>query len=286
MGSVVITGASTGIGRAIAEVLCASGHRVFANVRRKEDAEGIEAALGQNCRAIRFDVRDDKAIADAAAAVAAELGDDGLDALVNNAGIAVPGPIEHVPLAQFRDQFEVNVVGVVAATQAFLPLLKTGGRGGRIVNISSISGTITYPFLGPYSASKFALEALSDAMRRELAIAGIDVSVIQPGRFATPIWQKSDVAEGSVPDDSPYHGPLAAFEAAGSDGSDGMHPERIGHLVAEILASPRPRPRYRVTRSPMTQWLARRLSTRLLDRIMARRLGMPAPGKRGGGGPG
>lgn len=282
MSSIVVTGASSGIGRAVAKVLVADGYRVFAGVRSQEDATAIEAELGKNCHAIRFDVRDERAIADAGAAVTDIVGTEGISGLINNAGIAVAGPIEHVPIAQLREQFEVNVIGVVAVTQAFLPLLKTASPPGRVINISSISGTITYPFLGPYSASKFALEALSDAMRRELAVVGVSVSVIQPGRFATPIWEKSAVVPDSVPAASPYLRPLDVFaEAAVEGGDDGMAPERLGRLVAEILTTSRPRPRYLVTRRRFVSWIARRLPTGLLDRLMARRLGMPPPGAEG-----
>ena len=190
--SVVITGASTGIGAACALHLDALGFRVFAGVRKQEDGESLKARGSQRLLPVLLDVTDDVSIAQAAARVKEAVGDVGIAGLVNNAGIAVAGPLEVVPIAELRKQFDVNVIGQVAVTQAFLPLLREGR--GRIVNMGSIAGRATMPFLGPYSMSKFALEAMTTALRLELDCWGIEVSIVEPGAIATPIWEKSTKA--------------------------------------------------------------------------------------------
>lgn len=274
--SVVVTGASTGIGRAIAASLVRAGVPVFASMRRTEDADALKAEFGALCFPLIFDVRDPGAIAAAAETVRQSLAVP-LGGLVNNAGIAVPGPLEHLTLEAFRDQIEVNVTGVLAVTQAFLPLLRASGAAipGRIVNISSVSGVTTYPFLGAYSAAKFALEALSDAMRREFAVHGIPVSVVQPGGVATPIWEKSADGGAPVPVGSPYRQGLEAFRALGEEaGRSGIPAERVGDLVLAILHARRPKPRYVITGNPLFERVLRRVPTTLLDRLMARRLGL------------
>lgn len=276
---VVVTGASTGIGRAIAGSLVRAGVPVFAGVRRVEDSDSLSAEFGDLCTPLIFDVRNPDAVA-AAVATVSETSVSSLGGLVNNAGIAVPGPIEHLSLAAFRDQIEVNVTGVLAVTQAFLPLLRPNSNQapGRIVNISSVSGATTYPFLGAYSAAKFALEALSDAMRREFMVFGIPVSVVQPGGVATPIWTKSAGETEAVPPDSPYREGLAAFRSLGEEaGRSGMAPERVADLVLAILHARRPRARYVITGNPLFERVLRRLPTPLLDRLMARRLGLRPP---------
>lgn len=274
---VVVTGVSTGIGRAIAKALVDTGVPVFGSVRSEKDAAAFAAELGPLATPLRFDIRDAGAIADAARTVESALGGARLAGLVNNAGVAVPGPLEYLPVEQFRDQLEVNVTGVLSLTQAFLPLLKPadGAPAGRIVNISSVSGATAFPFLGAYAAAKFALEAMSDAMRRELGVYGIAVSVVQPGGVATPIWDKSNDVTFPMPRANPYLPGLKVFRDLGrAAGANGMPPERVGRLVRAILAAPRPKPRYLITQSGITERIMRALPTRLLDRLMARRLGM------------
>ena len=187
--AVVITGASTGIGQACALELDRRGFRVFAGIRTRAAAEQLRAAASARLTPLLIDVTQTDTIAAACKIVAETLGDAGLAGLVNNAGIAVPGPLELIPLDDFRRQLEVNVVGQLAVTQAFLPLLRKAR--GRIVNMSSVSGGLSAPYLGPYSASKFALEAITDALRLELRGVGVSVSAIEPGVIATPIWDKS-----------------------------------------------------------------------------------------------
>jgi NAD(P)-dependent dehydrogenase (short-subunit alcohol dehydrogenase family) len=184
-GGVVVTGASTGIGRETARRLAASGFRVFGTVRRETDALALDE---DGVEPVRMDVTDPATIAAARDAVLAALGDTPLVGLVNNAGVPAAGPLELLPLEELRQVLAVNVVGVIAVTQAFLPALRRSG--GRILNMSSVSGRIAMPFAGPYAASKFALEALSDSLRRELLGSGVRVILIEPGSIRTPIWDK------------------------------------------------------------------------------------------------
>lgn len=186
---VVITGASTGIGAACALALDKLGYRVFAGVRDKADGETFAASAGPRLMPVGLDVTDEASIAAAVHTVKAMVGEQGLAGLVNNAGIAVAGPIEALPLAEWRRQFEVNVFGLVAVTQAFLPLLRQGH--GRVINIGSISGRSAMPFMAPYSASKHAVSGLTDSLRLELQPWGIRVALIEPGAIATPIWGKT-----------------------------------------------------------------------------------------------
>lgn len=186
---ILISGASTGIGFATAVELAAKGHEVYAGVRKASDGERLQKANSQ-IRTLILDVTVPESVDAAVARVRADSVTESRARLVliNNAGIAVAGPIECLPLAEFRKQFEVNVFGLIDMTQKFLPLIRE--TGGRIVNISSISGRLAAPFLGPYSASKFAVEGLTDSLRRELAPQGISVSLIEPGPIRTPIWEK------------------------------------------------------------------------------------------------
>lgn len=184
---VVLTGASSGIGKAAALRLAELGYHVLAGVRREKDAEAWKAV--PRSLPLIIDVAKEDTV-DAAAQQVRELLEKAEEVhLVNNAGIAVAGPVEGVSLAKWREQFDVNVFGLVKVTQAFLPHIRR--TKGRIVNISSVSGLATSPYLGPYSASKFAVEAISDALRRELAPFGVQIIVVEPGPIATPIWEKN-----------------------------------------------------------------------------------------------
>jgi NAD(P)-dependent dehydrogenase (short-subunit alcohol dehydrogenase family) len=182
-GAVVITGASTGIGRACTLLLDALGFQVFAGVRKAEDGESLRRATSARLTPVFIDVTDEQSIAAAAKSVSQEVGDAGLVELVNNAGIAIPGPLEYLTLEELRRQLEINLVGQFAVTQAFLPLLRK--TRGRIVNVSSLAGKLTTPFNGAYSAAKHGMEAFSDSLRMELAPWGIHVSVVEPGTIAT-----------------------------------------------------------------------------------------------------
>lgn len=191
MRSVIVTGASTGIGWGCVKVLIASGIRVFGSVRKRIDADRLSKEFGTNFRPLIFDVTDAAAVAAGAKEVEAALGDETLFGLVNNAGIAVPGPLLYQEIDDFKHQITVNLVGQLIVTQAFAPLLGVDrsrrGAPGRIVMMSSVAGRNASPFVGAYSASKFALEGLSESLRRELMLFGIDVIIVAPGAVATPI---------------------------------------------------------------------------------------------------
>ncbi|MCW5696984.1 MAG: SDR family NAD(P)-dependent oxidoreductase [Bauldia sp.] len=272
----VVTGVSTGIGRAVAVRLAAAGWRVFGSVRSADDARAFAAAV-PGATALTFDVTDDPAIARAAEEVAAATGGAGLGALVNNAGIAVAGPLQHLSLDRFREQLAVNVTGALAVTQAFLPLLEGGdGRApGRIVNVSSVAGRMAMPFIGAYAASKFALEGLSDSLRRELMIHGIAVIVVAPASIATPIWDKS-VGEGADEySRTAYRDALDRMLAiADATGRAGLPAERVAEVVLRALTVRRARHRYAVNDAPVSSFLMRRIPPRLLDRLIARSVGL------------
>src|SRR6185312_16425833 len=191
-GAVVVTGASSGIGEACARRLAGLGFQVFAGVRRPEDGERLARDV-PGLRPLILDVTDADSIAQATRTVEQQTGGRGLAGLVNNAGVAVPAPIEYQPIDDFRRQLEINLIGQVAVTQAFLPQLRAAR--GRIVNMSSIGGKVAVPLLGAYAASKFGLEGFSDTLRRELRPWGIRVAVVEPGTIATPIWDKG-IASG------------------------------------------------------------------------------------------
>jgi len=201
--NVLITGVSSGIGLVTAKYLAQRGYFIYGSVRKAEDAQQVKSALGKSFFPLLFDVRDQEAIDAAVLELDEHLNGAGLHALINNAGVAVSGPVEHVPVSDFEYQFDVNVLGLIRTTQAFLPYLGADQSknlpAGRIVNISSVSGLLTRPFMGPYSASKHAVEAITSAMRKELDVAhGIQVISINPGPIKTPIWQKAREA------DNPY----------------------------------------------------------------------------------
>ncbi len=277
---VVITGASTGIGYDGTRYLIEKGWHVFGSVRKQADAERVQAELGERFTPLLFDVTDGAAIKTAADQVAQQVGDNGLWGLVNNAGVAVPGPLMHLPIDEFRRQLEINLIGQLAVTQAFLPLL--GARKdaphppGRIINMSSVSGKIAYPFMGPYAASKHALEALSDALRRELLIYGIDVIVIEPGSIKTPIWDKAGDLDPSLYADTDYVEFLEPMQkTVVRQGQTGVPVERVSEKIWEALTKERPKTRYPIPRKWLTGWiLPRWLPDRMFDNIVAKRLGI------------
>ena len=245
--SVLITGASKGIGRATTRRLARAGFQVFAGVRRPEDGETLEQE-DDHITAVVLDVTDQASIESAGRRIASET--NTLSGLVNNAGIVIAGPLEALPLDEIRDQFEVNVFGVIAVTNAMLPLLRAGP--GRIVNVSSINGRIVTPFVAPYSASKFALEAISDGMRLELRPWRIPVSVIQPGAVATSIWSTStDRVLGNAREfDSElqerYGRVIEAITSRGRAPKHAIEPDRVASVIHRALTARRPRTRYLV----------------------------------------
>lgn len=279
MKSVVVTGSSTGIGWGIAKVLIAKGFRVFGSVRKAEDGERLRKEFGANFVPLYFDVTDAAAVAKGADQVAGTLGGEMLFGLVNNAGIAVAGPLLYLKIDEFRHQIDVNLTGQLIVTQAFAPLLGADrsrkGEPGRIVMISSVGGKNASPFVGPYSASKFALEGLSESLRRELMLFGIDVIIVAPGSVATPIWDKAEKIDFAQYDNTPYMKPLATVrDFMLGLGRKGFPPERLGEAVAVALTTAKPKTRYQVSPQPVLDFLQVALPKRLVDRLVARQVGL------------
>jgi NAD(P)-dependent dehydrogenase (short-subunit alcohol dehydrogenase family) len=277
--AVVITGASAGIGRACALRLARHGFQVFAGCRSEADAARLSDHAAGGLETLSIDVTDPKQIAGATSTVADAVGAEGLWGLVNNAGIAVPGPAESLPIEDLRRQLEVNLVGQVAVTQALLPSLRRAR--GRIVNMTSVGGRVGTPFMGAYHASKFGLEGMSDSLRRELSGVGVDVCAIEPGSIATAIWDRGRRhADGVIAGMSPgaresYGDDLrSALDTASRTGERGMEPDRVARVVERALTARRPRPRYVVGADARAMIVAQAmLPTRAFDRLMLRAMG-------------
>ena len=271
MSNVLVTGASTGIGHATAKRMLAYGWEVFAAARKDEDLERLR---GEGFTPIKLDVTDPDTIA----AAKDELDERGLGGLVNNAGIGISGPMEFVPVDELRRQLEVNLVGQVAVTQAFLPNIREAK--GRIVNVSSIGGKIALPMVGPYAASKHALEAVSDALRRELRPWGIHVSIIEPGAVVTPIWDKAretadDVEEQMGERAQALYGRLAQRIRAETEKipERGVEPDEVAKAIEQALTAPRPKARYVVGRDAKMRLRIKALvGDRRFDSLIARTL--------------
>ena len=278
--TVFITGASSGIGRATVAEMTRAGFLVFAAVRKREDGDKLRAAYGPQVVPVVMDVTDGSSIGAAAAATAGYLGDQGLDGLVNNAGIGSSAPIEYLPLEALRHQFEVNVFGQIAVTQAFLPLLRKAR--GRIVNTGSVGSPITIPFGGALCASKYAFHSLNDALRLELHPFGIHVALIEPGAINTPAAEKTlgDVEETirSMPPEgvSRYGDMLRRFtRRAYQRERRGSPPEVVARAIHHALTARQPHTRYPVGENAwMMVTMPRLLSDRLLDRIRFRLFGL------------
>lgn len=276
---IVITGVSSGIGRATAAELLRRGYHVFGSVRSQENAGSLQEEFGPGCTPLLFDVTNHEAISTAVQQVRDMIGGSGLTALINNAGIVIPGPLMYMPAVDFRAQFEVNLFGLLDVTQQFLPLLGAGQDSpyspGRIINISSISGKIAYPFMGGYAASKHGLEALSDALRRELMLFGVDVILIEPGTTATPIKEKYQSTIQA------YKGTAYGHMVAGLEKElaerevSGLPVDKVVSAICTAVESAHPKTRYAVPRKKFSSWLIPRwLPDRWLDRLTARRLGI------------
>jgi NAD(P)-dependent dehydrogenase (short-subunit alcohol dehydrogenase family) len=277
----LVTGASSGIGRACATHLTGLGFHVLAGVRREADATAL-AALG--AEPVQLDVTSEHDVAATAERVGGELA-----ALVNNAGIAITGPVESVPVEEWRRQLEVNLLGQVAVTRALLPAVLRAR--GRVINISSIGGRVAGPLFGPYAASKFGLEAMTDALRREVAPHGVRVVSVEPGGIATPIWSKglegADelIATMSADARRRYAGMVAAVRGEAERVSrDGLPPAAVAEVVARALTARRPRTRYVVGREArMRATLAQFLPDRAFDALVARALRSATSDGRPGG---
>lgn len=280
MKSIVVTGASTGIGWGCVKVLTGKGFHVYGSVRKQADADRLSKEFGAAFTPLLFDVTDETAVHVAARDVAAKLNGQTLAGLVNNAGIANPGPLLHVSIDSFRQQMEVNVTGQLIVTQAFAPLLGAtpdakAKQPGRIAMMSSVGGKVGMPFVGPYNTSKFALEGLSESLRRELMIYGVDVIVIAPGAIATPIWDKADAIDVSRYANTPFATSLNRVKGYMLEmGRKGFPPERIGEVVHTALTTPNPKTRYIATPDPFGNWMSNHLPKRMVDNTIARRLGL------------
>lgn len=277
--SALVTGASTGIGRACVEKFVAEGWQVFASVRKAEDGERLKAGIGEAVVPLLFDVTDGPAIARASDEVREALMGATLGALVNNAGIAVAGPLLHLPVAEMEKQMDVNVTGQLRVVQAFAPLLgadrSLSGAPGRIVNISSVAGFSAAPFVVPYACSKFALEAFTQGLRRELTPYGIDVVAINPGPIATPIWDKAETVDPEQYAHTDYIKPIRRLVNYMLDrGRNGLPPSRVADAVWAAVTSPKPKLNTIVTPEPFTQWLLGVMPRRMADSIITKRLGL------------
>lgn len=270
---VVVTGASTGIGRATTTALVERGLRVFPTVRREADAAELRTELGELVTPLVLDVTDQDSVGRAADVVAAA---GPLSGLVNNAGVAVPAPLEYLPLHELRRQLEVNLVGQLGVTQAMLPALRRGR--GRIVTLGSIADRIAGPLLGAYAASKFGLLGLTDALRTELSRAGIRVILIEPGAIATPIWSRARASGEAILAGLPqeatdrYGGLVRRVSANGERAArQGLSPDAVAAVIIEALTHRRPRPRYLVGRDAQLLSMVARLPHRLRYRLLAAR---------------
>jgi len=272
-GTVLVTGASTGIGEAAAMHLAGLGFDVVAGVRKDEDEDRLRAAgLGT----VKLDVTDPAQIE----ALRAQFADRPLAGLVNNAGVAVAGPLEFLPIDSFRQQIEINLIGQVAVTQAVLPALRRAG--GRLLNVTSIGGRIAFPYTGAYHASKFGLEGVSDTLRRELRGQGIDVIVIEPGGVKTPIWRKGteaaeEMAAALPPEMERLYGRLRESirtESIRIAERTGLEPSAVAEVIGTAMTASRPKTRYLVGRDAKSRWaVAKRVPDRVMDRLIARALG-------------
>jgi NAD(P)-dependent dehydrogenase (short-subunit alcohol dehydrogenase family) len=280
-GYVVVTGTSSGIGEACARHLAGLGFNVFAGVRKQEDAERL---AGGRIEPVIIDVTDDASVTSAAETIGHSLDGTGLAGLVNNAGVALAGPLEFVDVDEFQRQLDVNVTGALRTTQAMLPHLRKGR--GRIVNISSIGGRVAIPLVGPYSASKFALEGMSDALRRELRPWGMDVSLVEPGAVATPIWDKGiDQAEeldrAAPPEVRERYGEVmdALRKESEKNRTRGVPPDEVADAVAHALTASKPKTRYLIGRdAKLRAPMAAVLPDRVMDAAIGRALGQRKPG--------
>lgn len=282
---VVLTGASTGIGYASARDLVKRGIFVFAGVRRLEDAQKVQALSEKLIEPLLLDICDDVQVKDSADKVRQALTDANrpvLNALINNAGVALGGPLLEVPMSLLQTQLEVNITAQLRVIQAFADLLgaypnaKCEGQPGRIIQVSSISGTRAMPFVGPYTASKFGIEGLCDSLRMELLPYGVDVIVVQPGPINTEIWDKAPTPETSPYQGSPYESALRRFYKIFVEGGrKGLPPQAIADVIYKALTHPRPKPRYVKTPGYITRYLLPRwMPTRRFDRLIGKLLGL------------
>jgi NAD(P)-dependent dehydrogenase (short-subunit alcohol dehydrogenase family) len=279
--TILVTGASTGIGAGCAVGLAQRGYRVYAGIRKPEDGERLVAEAGDGLTPVILDVTRGETIEATRQTIEESVGEAGLYGLFNNAGVSVTGPVEYVPLDDLRWQLEVNVVGQIATTQAFLPLLRRAR--GRIITTGSVGGFVASPFLSPYAMSKYAMEAFSDALRMELKPQGIEVILLEPAAIRTEIWDKGKAAAEPYTENPPpgfvelYGDFLAGVQQFAAEGKEKGHPPQVVlDAVIDALESPKPKTRYVMGDGATLRKILRRLPDRLRDRVMLRALGVKA----------
>jgi NAD(P)-dependent dehydrogenase (short-subunit alcohol dehydrogenase family) len=289
---VVVTGVSTGIGWGTAKVLVSKGFRVFGSVRKQADADRLHREFGNGIVPLIMDITDADAVHQSAQKVGSMIGDRNLVGLVNNAGIVVSGPLLYLRPSEYRRQLEVNMVSPLVVIQAFAPFLGTDerrqGPPGRIVNISSTTAKVAIPLLGAYSSSKTGLEGMSDALRRELMLFGIDVVIIEPGTVNTAMYDKGEKEDLSEFKQTEYWEAVQKFQKfiVAEARTNGLSPERLGEAVHMALCTVKPKDRYAVVPQRFKNWtLPRLLPVRMLDAELAKLLGLakrkPAAAERG-----
>ena len=281
---VVVTGVSTGIGRGTTKVLISKGFRVFGSVRKQADAESLQKEFGDGVVPLIMDITDADAVHQAAQKVGSMIGDRNLVGLVNNAGIVVSGPLLYMRPSEYRRQLDVNMVSPLVVIQAFAPLLGTDkkrrGPAGRIVTISSSTAKVAVPLLGAYSSSKCGLEGMSDVLRRELMLFGIDVVLIEPGTVNTAMYDKGEKEDLSEFKPTEYWEAVQNFQKfiVNEARTNGLSPERLGEAVHVALTTAKPKARYAVIPQRFKNWtLPRLLPTRMVDAELAKMLGLTKP---------
>jgi NAD(P)-dependent dehydrogenase (short-subunit alcohol dehydrogenase family) len=272
---ILITGTSTGIGYGAAKELIGRGYTVLGSVRRNEDGERVRAELGEKFIPLVFDVTDKAAIDRSVDEVRTHVGNNGLAGLINNSGVSVSGPVEHLDIEKVAHNFNVNVLGIFRVTKAFLPLLGTQNdhptQPGRILNISSIAGKLCGPYMAPYVGTKHALEGISHCLRRELLPYGIDVIIIGPGGVQTPIWDKSSLQEFKQ---TKYMASMKKyFTRFVTAGKNGMPLEECSQKIADIFETPKPKVRYALVQKKFRDWiLPLMMPPRMVDRFFLKNL--------------
>jgi len=280
MKKVVITGVSTGIGKSATKILCDAGYKVFGSVRKEEDAQEATKQFGENYYPLIFDITDASAIKNCAKEVENMLKPgEVITGLVNNAGVAMGGPVTLIDTDVFRKQFEVNVFGLIEVTKTFLPMMgafEGSQTQGKIINISSVSGRRANPFVAPYAASKFAVEGFSDALRRELQLYGVDVILIEPGPIKTSIWDKVSDLEDNNFIGSDYEPALRKFYKFFIEmGRKGLDADVIGNRIKEILQDPYPKTRHVITPQRFVNFtLPGIIPDRFFDKLVGKKLGL------------
>ncbi len=277
-GYVLITGASTGIGYDSTRLLIKNGFKVFATVRNEADKMKLSLNFGSNVIPLILDITDSKSIETAKSIVENQLGDEVLVALVNNAGIAVSGPLQFIEIEDVRHQMEVNVIGTLLITQTFLPFL--GGKLpiinnlGKIINISSISGIFSTPFMGPYCMSKYAVESMSDILRRELSVYGIDVIVIEPGPILTPIWEKAKQDTSNSRYQGTIYEPILAnrMDIINQNEKNALPVEAVSNLVLQSILKNKPSTRTIITKKSWLIKIIKSLPDRFVDKLITKTL--------------